>query len=236
MSNKSLNIIVTGTASGLGLEIKNALVAAGHAVCEIDKVYGHDVSNPPEWLSEEVADKSVDGLINCAGINRNEWFEDVTKEGFEKVMQTNAWSFVAMTQAVLGTLKESADKGRDPFIINIVSNAAHIPMTSSLAYNASKAAALMITCQMAHELTNKYGITIFSISPNKLSGTGMSKEIEANVCKVRGWTPEFAAEYQRKALMHGLETPPEAIASYIANLIETGGYKFLSGCDVPFGK
>ena len=229
------NVIVTGSLSGLGLAIKTALVGIGCNVLEIDKGYGHDVANPPDFLLDGKVG-FIDGLINCAGINQNEWFEEITKKGFDRVMHTNAWSFVAMTQAVLPELKESAYLGRSPFVINIVSNAAHIPMTSSLAYNASKAAGLMITKQMAHELTNKYGITIFSISPNKLSGTGMSKEIEANVCKVRGWTPEFAAEYQRKALMHGLETPPEAIADYIANLIKADGYKYLSGCDVPFGK
>ena len=231
------NVIVTGSLSGLGLAIKTALVGIGCNVLEIDKGYGHNVANPPFWLNgDNFFLGEIDGLINCAGINQNEWFENITKEGFDRVMHTNAWSFVAMTQAVLPRLQKSAADGRNPFVINIVSNAAHIPMTSSLAYNASKAAGLMITKQMAHELTNKYGITIFSISPNKLSGTGMSKEIEANVCKVRGWTPEFAAEYQRKALMHGLETPPEAIADHIANLIKSDGYKYLSGCDVPFGK
>jgi NAD(P)-dependent dehydrogenase (short-subunit alcohol dehydrogenase family) len=100
----------------------------------------------------------------------------------------------------------------------------------------SKAAALMATKQMAHELTPKYGITVFSVSPNKLAGTEMSRQIEANVQKVRGWTPEFAREYQKKALMHGLETPPQAVADTIANLVSSGNMLYLSGCDIPFGK
>jgi NAD(P)-dependent dehydrogenase (short-subunit alcohol dehydrogenase family) len=94
----------------------------------------------------------------------------------------------------------------------------------------------MATKQMAHELTPKYGITVFSISPNKLAGTEMSKQIEKNVQKVRGWSPEYAAEYQKRALMHGLETPPEAVARLIGHLIESGDMKYLSGCDIPFGK
>lgn len=175
----------------------------------------------------------IDGIVNCAGINRNEWFEDVTAESFSHVMQTNAFSFVLSGQALLESLKQSLD---EPFILNIVSNAAHIPMTSSLAYNASKAAGLMITKQMAHELTPKYGITVFSISPNKLEGTGMSKAIEDNVVKVRGWTPEFAKEYQKKALMHGRETNPACLAWFIADLVNSGHYRFMSGTDIPYGK
>lgn len=223
-------IIVTGAASGLGKAIADSLEGFGIEVIRYDIKLDstHDVCQPGDAF-EGVED--IGGLINCAGVNHNEWFEDVSWERFSHIMDTNAFSFVAMTQAVLPQLK--ASKG---FVLNIVSNAAHIPMTSSLAYNASKAAGLMITKQMAHELTPKYGITVFSISPNKLEGTGMSKAIEENVCKVRGWTPEFAAEYQKKALMHGLETPPEAIAIIVRTLVITGQWKYLSGCDLPFGK
>jgi NAD(P)-dependent dehydrogenase (short-subunit alcohol dehydrogenase family) len=223
-------ILVTGSGSGLGRALWEILSEFGHNVIAYDKKFGCDVMRP-EDTDYPGNINTLDVLINCAGINQNEWFEEVTEESFNRVMGTNAFSFVKMTQAFLEPLK--AAKGA---VINIVSNAAHIPMTSSLAYNASKAAALMITKQMAHELTPRHGITVFSVSPNKLAGTGMSKDIEANVCKIRGWTPEYAAEYQKKALMHGLETPPDSVARVIANLINTGDMKYMSGCDIPVGK
>lgn len=225
-----LHILVTGSSSGLGLALTNELRALGHIVHEFDISVNpeEDVSMPPAHLRDLAR---VDVLINCAGINDNRWFEEVKPVDFLKVMLTNAYSFVAMTQAVLEQLKSSRGT-----VINIVSNAAHIPMTSSLSYNASKAAGLMITRQMAHELTPKHGITVFSVSPNKLAGTGMSKEIEDNVCKVRGWSPEYAKEYQKKALMHGLETPPEAVARLIGHLIDSDDMIYLSGTDIPVGK
>lgn len=227
-----MNILVTGSSSGLGRALVFALgsLGAGHRVFGYDIQDGNDVRNPEQAKILRQVDE-LDILINCAGINDNRWFEDVAPYNFQKVMDVNAYAIVGMTQALLPQL--IASKGT---VINIVSNASHIPMTSSLAYNASKAAALMITRQMAHELTPRHGITVFSVSPNKLAGTGMSKAIEDNVCKVRGWTPEYAAEYQKKALMHGLETPPEAVAELIANLINTGNMKFMSGCDIPVGK
>lgn len=221
-------ILVTGAATGLGAAIVAALRDAGHYVIEYDALNGDDVRNPSAWVSGIT---ELDALVNCAGINDNRWFEEVGQDDFFTLMDVNAFSFVRMTQAVLPQLKRSRG-----FVINIVSNASHIPMTSSLSYNASKAAALMITKQMAHELTPKHGITVFSVSPNKLAGTGMSKAIEDNVCKVRGWSPEYAAEYQKKALMHGLETPPEAVAELISGLLTVGNALYLSGCDIPFGK
>lgn len=223
-------IIVTGSSSGLGKALFEKLVWDGHNVIGHDLDQGYDV-NDPESSGAPGNLNSLDVLINCAGINSNNWFEELTRKEFDRVMHTNAFAIVGMTQTFLPLLKES--KGT---VINIVSNAAHMPMTSSLAYNASKAAALMITRQMAHELTPRHGITVFSVSPNKLSGTKMSREIEANVCKVRGWTPEYAAEYQKKSLMHGLETPPETVAQLIADLINTGNMKYMSGCDIPVGK
>jgi len=230
MTIKPLTILVTGASSGLGEQLFCLLAEAGHNVIPYDIKEGNNVCLPQfSSLPEEL--EALDVLINCAGINSNGWFEELDEAEFYKVMGVNAYSIVKMTQAFMEQLK--ASKGT---VINIVSNAAHIPMTSSLAYNASKAASLMITRQMAHELTPRHGITVFSVSPNKLAGTEMSKAIEANVCKVRGWTPEYAAEYQKKALMHGLETPPETVAQIIVNLINTGDMKFMSGCDIPVGK
>lgn len=223
-------IVVTGALAGLGKSIADTLAAYNHEVVRIDSKAGHDVRNAKQ-MRELFSQYDIEGVINCAGVNSNDWFEEVNADEFNRVMHTNAFSFVNTTQAALPSLKRN--KG---FVLNIVSNAAHIPMTSSLCYNASKAAALMITKQMAHELTPKYGITVFSISPNKLRGTEMSKQIESAVCATRGWTPEFAAEYQKKALMNGLETEPQAIADYVRHLLTTGAWRFMSGTDMPFGK
>jgi NAD(P)-dependent dehydrogenase (short-subunit alcohol dehydrogenase family) len=223
-----MRILVTGSSHGLGLAIFTALSSMGHDVIGYDLANGEDVVYPDSWVSEL---ETLDGLINCAGINHNEWFADIHHDSLDRLMQVNAFSMVYMTQHVLPQL--TASKG---FVINIVSNAAHMPMTSSLAYNASKAAALMITKQMSHELSKSHGLTVFSISPNKLEGTEMSKQIEANVIATRGWTAEYAKEYQSKSLVHGLETPPEQIGQFISNILQTGAWKYMGGTDIPFGK
>lgn len=221
--------VVTGGASGLGAALVNALrVEMGFNVLPLDLAYGHDVANA-ETLPPVPGD--LLGVINCAGINANDWFEDVTEAQFNNLMDVNAKAILITGQWALEMLKRN--KG---VICNVVSNASHMPMTSSLAYNASKGAAHIMTLQLARELTKKYGITVFGVSPNKLAGTGMSRDIEANVQRVRGWTAEFAHQYQLQALLAGEETDPEACADFIAFLLSTKErHKFLSGCILPYG-
>jgi len=136
-----------------------------------------------------------------------------------------------MTQWALPELKKTHGT-----VLNIVSNASHMPMTTSLAYNASKGAAHIMTLQLARELTKKHGITVFGISPNKLRGTEMSKDIEDQVVKHRGWTPEYAQQYQLNALLAGEETDPAQLAEFVAFLLSTKPrHKYLTGCILPYG-
>lgn len=221
-----MNILLTGADGGLGRALTASLCGIGHNVVPYIGMV--------ELATEDAVAGTVDHLdvlINCAGQNDIDWLEDFTPRRWDAVMDANAKGIYAMTRAALPQLRRSQGT-----VLNIVSNAAHVPMTCSAAYNASKAAALMLTKQLARELTPRYGITVFSVSPNKLAGTGMSRQIETQVCTTRGWTPEYAAEYQRKALLAGEETPPKAVADFIAFLLQSKqNHKYLSGCDIPYG-
>ena len=144
-------------------------------------------------------------------------------------MDVNAFAIYRTTKALL-------EKLRGGTVLNIISNASHVPMTCSLAYNASKAAAHMMTLQMARELKKTHDITVFGISPNKLKNTGMSAATDARVPGLRGWTPEQAAEYQRAALPSGEETDPEVLAEFIAFLLSNKErHKYLNGCILQYG-
>lgn len=221
-------IIVTGSAAGLGDAIMNVLRDWGHDVISFDIEAGHDVRDPQGTYGDC---PDVDVLINCAGINITNWLQNVTDKDWDDTMDINAKGIFKMTQWAMPRLAES--KGT---VLNIVSNASHMPMTTSLAYNASKGAAHIMTLQLARELTKLHGITVFGISPNKLRGTNMSKDIETQVVKHRGWTPEFAAQYQLNALLAGAETEPSVLAEFVAFLLSSKQrHVFLSGCIIPYG-
>lgn len=232
-SYKMARILITGHRNGLGEELFNFLYRAGHNTFGFDIEDGFDVSTASfKDISRVLGDKrELDILINCAGINLINWLEDVTEEEFDKVMNVNAKGIYKMSKACLPMLIES--KGT---ILNIVSNAAHAPMTCSLAYNASKGAAHIMTLQLARELTKKYGITVFGIAPNKMGGTEMSRSIDEQVVNTRGWTKEYAQKYQLNGLLVGEETPPFSVAEFIAFLLSSKNrHRFLSGCVLPYG-
>lgn len=174
-------------------------------------------------------DGPVDVLINCAGVASIQWMEKLSLNEFNHVIDTNARGIFVVTQALLPWLLNGT-------ICNIISNAAHLPMRCSLAYNASKAAALMMSKQMARELGPRHNITIFSVSPNRLAGTDMSNWIDEKVQEVRGWSAQYAREYQLAAIPAGVETPVEAVAEFIAFLLSTKErHKYLQGNDMTYG-
>ena len=221
------NILITGSGKGLGLALSKEFENRGHNVFGFDLQNGDDVRRPDlSDLPEE-----IDVLINNAGVNIINWLEDFIEGEWDMVMDTNAKGIYMMSKACLPMLIKS--KGT---IVNIVSNAAHMPMTCSLAYNASKGAAHIMTLQLARELTKKYGITVFGVAPNKMSGTGMSDSIDDQVVDTRGWTKEYAQEYQLNGLLTGEETPPELLAEFMAHLLQDKKHhKFLTGCVLPYG-
>ena len=221
------NILVTGGDAGLGAAIVDALRRDGHTVMVYDIKQRFDILNPDTLLVEQF---ELDVLINCAGINRINWLQNVSEQDWDAVMDVNVKGIFKMTQAFLPRLIE-----RKGTVLNIVSNAAHMPMRCSAAYNASKGAALILTKQLARELTSQ-GVTVFSVSPNKLRGTEMSDAIDQQVIATRGWTLEEAQRYQLAGLLTGEETPPEAVAEFIAYLLQDKAHhKYLSGCDLQYG-
>ena len=226
-------ILITGSGKGLGLALTETLRKEGHTVYGFDINSGGDVRKPTFVNSDggERTIPDIDILINNAGVNVINWLEDFEEEDWDKVMDTNAKGIYMMSRACLPML--SKNKGT---IVNIVSNAAHMPMTCSLAYNASKAAAHIMTLQLARELTKKHDITVFGIAPNKLSGTGMSDAIDEQVVATRGWTKEYAQKYQLNGLLTGEETPPNQLAEFIGYLLQSKQHhKYLTGCILPYG-
>ena len=225
--------LVTGGSGGLGSLIIEELTSVGFDRCfdwSLPKV------NLRLWPSiERAAEKlpssatKLDVLINCAGVNEISYLPKLGLDDWDAIMAANARAIFYVTRALLPRLQGGT-------ILNIVSNAAHVPMTSSLAYNASKAAALMMTKQMARELKKTHNITVFSVSPNKLKGTPMSNYIDKRVCELRGWSQQEAQQYQLAALPAGEETDPHTVAEFIAFLLATKQrHKFLAGCDIPYG-
>jgi NAD(P)-dependent dehydrogenase (short-subunit alcohol dehydrogenase family) len=226
-----MTVIVTGGSSGLGKAICAALPQQLAPIIDWSLKTGVDVRNRASILkaADRLVAQKIDVLINCAGVNSIDYLPNVEEATWDHVMDTNAKGIFLTTQTLLERL-------RDGTILNIISNASHVPMTSSLAYGASKAAAAIMTQQLARELGKTHGITVFGISPNKMFGTHMSDYIERRVIELRGWTRSQARKYQLDALPAGAETDPLVLAEFIAFLLsEKRRHVFLQGCILPYG-
>lgn len=226
--------VVTGAGGGLGHLIAEQLEGR-YGVIRIDKSFGHDILDAEGitktldryWQMDKMLPKL---LVNCAGVNTPHYLEDLTDLEFDRHMACNVRGIITMVKVMLPFLSKGGT------VLNIVSNASHKPMTASLAYNASKAAAAMVTKQMAHELWPRHQITVFSISPNRLAGTPMSKSVDAAVAEARGWSPEIVTEKQKEAMPIGEETNPKDLAEFVGYLLRSKRrHKWLHGCDIPYG-
>ena len=222
-------ILITGSGDGLGKVLSEVLIGHGHEVFGYDLKDGFDVRKPDlEYISKL---PSIDILINNAAVNRIDWLHNFEEEDWDDVLNTNAKGIYMMTRALLADLIITQGT-----VVNIASNAAHMPMTCSLAYNASKGAAHIMTKQLARELTRAHNITVFGVAPNKMAGTGMSNSIDEQVVRTRGWTKEKAQDYQKQSLLTGEETPPMLVAEFIAYLLQNKEkHKYLTGCVIPYG-
>lgn len=227
-------IIVMGGSGGLGSAVMKVF-ADSKTDGDLDLINwsfdtGVDVGSQTaiQLATDHLDNIIISGIINCAGINLLREFDRLTADEVLRVMTVNAFSLpmVVRTLRAFGRLESGAA------ICNVISNAAHIPMTHSLAYNASKAAQEMITRQMARELK---GYTIFGVNPNKLAGTQMSSQIEAEVLKLRGWSAEEARGYQLAALPAGVETPVDSLAAFIYELMRPIHHPYITGCIFPYG-
>jgi len=264
-------IVVTGANSGLGKAIADKLQTGlsnyvirvngpdiTHAPFYTDQIFSDlteeiDCANVAQWIKDTTNDLLArnglkDGehvypiLINCAGINYIDWFDQADFSQFDRLMNLNVKAGLMLTQQLIGKRPPVGGDEDDNWfrgrgaILNIVSNASHVAMTNSAFYNASKGAFHIATLALARELRKTHGICVFGISPNKLAGTGMSAYIEDRVPGLRGWTPEQAAAYQLGALPAGEETDPGELADFIAYLLSAPKrHKYLTNTIIPYG-
>ncbi|MBQ7821807.1 MAG: 3-oxoacyl-ACP reductase FabG [Clostridia bacterium] len=178
MSKKK--VIITGGSRGIGAECVRAFSALGDEVVFIYKnsdiraaelcretgarAVKADLS-APDSAKNAVAEAmallgGADVLVNNAGIAHVGLFNDITKEAYNHIMDTNLSSAVFCSQAVLDDMIHKK-RGR---IINVSSMWGEVGASCEVVYSASKAALIGFTKALAKEL-GPSGITVNCVSP-----------------------------------------------------------------------
>lgn len=184
-SLKGKTAIVTGGASGIGKAIAQKFAAQGANVhiLELSKEEGNkivaeiikdggkaksyvcDVSRQDQVrdvVTQISEGRTIDILINNAGIAHVGNVENTTEEDLDRIYQVNIKGVYNCVHAVIPLMK--SDGG---CIINMASIASVIGLADRFAYSMSKGAALTMTYSIAKDYL-EYGIRCNSISPARI--------------------------------------------------------------------
>ena len=191
MSNNKKRVAwITGGGSGIGLAGAQALAKEGwavvisgrrkdvldEAVAGIAKAGGAVEAMPLDVGSAADAEKvakaivakhgRIDLLVNSAGLNvpKRSW-EDVTTEGWDKVVDINLNGVMYCMRAVLPTMRAQ----KDGVIINVASWAGrHVSKMTGPAYTATKHAVLALTHSFNMD-EYKNGLRATCLSPGEVA-------------------------------------------------------------------
>lgn len=210
-------IIVTGGASGIGLEIVKELLAQGARVQmadihagdnEYENHHGYqfwptDISSAKEvnHTVTSIIDRfgQIDGLVNNAGVNFPRLLVDekapagqyeLNEAAFEKMVNINQKGVFLMSQAVARQMV----KQHNGVIVNVSSESGLEGSEGQSCYAATKAALNSFTRSWAKEL-GKHGIRVVGIAPGILEKTGLrTPEYE----KALAWTRNITVDQLRE--------------------------------------
>lgn len=155
----------------------------------------------------------LDVLVNNAGFQfaRRESFADVATDEIDRVLKTNLYALLWVTQAALEHLGEGAS------VINVSSIQAYQPSTSLVDYASTKAAINNLTVNLAAEL-GPQGIRVNAVAPGPI------------------WTPlQPATQPPEKIEQFGQDTPlgragqPAEVAPAFVFLASSSDASYVSG-------
>jgi uncharacterized oxidoreductase len=175
-------ILITGGASGIGLQLvkqlsalNNTILITGRDQAKLDQAkkqfpkihtYQSDVSNPKEItaLFDKVTKDfpTLNILINNAGIMRTINLHDQGDDLLEltKEIDTNLSGPIRMVKKFLPHLK----KGKNSAIVNVSSGLAFVPLPISPVYCATKAALHSFNLSLRAQLKNTT-VKVFELAP-----------------------------------------------------------------------
>src|SRR5215831_8248890 len=173
--------LVTGSASGLGRNIAEAVLASGDRLIatardprrleELVKKYGDQVRTTALDVVDEDAAKAavqvamdafgrLDVVVNNAGYGDVAPFEQLSSERFKAVVDTNFYGVVNVTRAALPIMR----KQKSGCILQISSVGGRLALPGSMAYHAAKWAVGGFTESLAQEVA-PFGVRVCALEP-----------------------------------------------------------------------
>lgn len=229
-------VVVTGGARGIGRAIAERFHAAGATVCVVDRdaVQGQEAVGAmagSRMLQADLADVAairrvgsqvaeqfghVDVLVNNAGIEHDQAFEQVTAQLWESVMAVNLRAPLLLTQALLPCFPPAGGA-----IVNITSIHAFRAFPNAIPYACSKAGLLALSRNLALELAPR-NIRVNAICPGYIDTQLWDDYLKT------AEDPDRLAEETRALHPLGRRGVPEDVAGSVLFLADSAA-SFITG-------
>lgn len=212
---------ITGAGQGIGHQIAQDFCALGAEVIGFDRHFADDF-NPSEYkftkirlditeheqLAAEVKkllaeNSQVDVLVNTAGILRLGALDEISIADWQSCFDVNASGVFYVLRTLLPRFKQQGHGS----IVNIASNAAHVPRINMGAYCASKAALVSLSHCAALELA-AFGVRCNVVSPGS-TDTPMLRSMLADQAAYQRTIAGLPEQFKLGIPLKKIATPQE---------------------------
>jgi len=152
--------LITGASRGIGAAVKERLERDGITLLTPGRKELDLLSNASIDAYLSSLDRSVDILINNAGINYLAGIEEISSDKLEAMLQVNLIAPIRLTQGIISQMKASK-YGR---IVNISSIFGIVSRERRLMYSATKSGLIGITKTLAIELAS-FNVLVNAVAP-----------------------------------------------------------------------
>src|ERR1700720_4501846 len=230
--------LVTGSASGLGRNIAEAVLASDARLVatarepqrldDLVKKYGDRVRTASlDGADEEAAQAAVqaaveafgrlDVVVNNAGYGDIAPFEQLSPERFKALIDTNFYGVVFMTRATLPIMR----KQRSGCILQISSVGGRLARPGSAGYHAAKWAVGGFTESVAQEVA-PFGVKVCALEPGGMRTNWGARANKDTPSLLPDYEPSVGAVIRALASHWGQEnSDPAKVAQVILRLADT---------------
>jgi NAD(P)-dependent dehydrogenase (short-subunit alcohol dehydrogenase family) len=229
---------VTGSASGLGRNIAEAVLASGARLMatardpqrldDLVKKYGDRIRTASlDVADEEAANSAVqaaleafgrlDVVVNNAGYGDIAPFEQLSPERFKALIDTNFYGVVYTTRAALPVMR----KQRSGCILQISSVGGRLARPGSTAYHAAKWAVGGFTEALAQEVA-PFGVKVCALEPGGMRTNWGSRANQDTPSLLPDYEPSVGGVIKALAPYWGNEmSDPAKVAHLVLRLAES---------------
>ena len=227
--------LVTGSASGLGRHIADAVLASGDRLvatardpsrlADLVAQYGEQVRTAPLDVADEQAAYAavqvavdafgrLDVVVNNAGYGDIAPFEQVSAERFKAVVDTNFYGVVYVTRAALPIMRQQ----QSGCILQVSSVGGRLALPGSAAYHAAKWAVGGFTEALAQEVA-PFGVKMCALEPGGMRTNWGVRAHQDTPGLLPEYAPSVGAVIESLKPLWGQETSdPAKVAQVILRL------------------